>query len=222
MEELKRRTIGLLLTSGAVRFGEFRLKSGRMSPYFVNLGDLADGRAISELAGLMADKIKADTGLEGFDVVFGPAYKGIVLASALTSSLYERYDVVKGFAYDRKESKTHGEGGDFIGTDLEGKRVLLVDDVITDGKTKIDAIDRLEGETKAEVVGILVVVDRMERGGDGRVFSKVIEDKCNVKVSSLISVIDIIEHIEAAGADGLGISAEVLVELKRFVDYPKE
>jgi orotate phosphoribosyltransferase len=220
MEELKKRAIELLLDSGAVRFGEFRLKSGRVSPYFVNLGDVAEGRGISELASLMAEKIAGDVGLDGFDVLFGPAYKGIVLASALASSLYERHGVVRGFAYDRKESKAHGEGGDFIGADLKGGRVLLVDDVITDGGTKIEAIDRLEGEAKAGVVGILVVVDRMEMSGEGKVFSKVIEEMRGVKVHSLISVIDIIEYIEDAGADGLGISAEVFAELKRFVDYP--
>ncbi len=221
MEELKRRTLELLLGSGAIRFGEYRLKSGRISPYFVNIGNVTGGDTISELSDLMAEKTEADIGIEGFDVVFGPAYKGIVLASALAVSLCKRHDAIKGFAYDRKERKTHGEGGDLIGVDMKGKRVLLVDDVITDGKTKIEAIDRIEGEAKAEVIGILVVVDRMERDGDGKIFSRIIEEKRGVMVHSLISVIDIIEYIEAVGADGLGIAADILVKLKKFVDYPK-
>lgn len=221
MEERKKRTIELLMEHGALRFGEYRLKSGRISPYFVNLGDVADGRGISELANLMADKIKADVGLDSFDALFGPAYKGIVIASAAASCLYRDFGVVKGFAYDRKETKSHGEGGGLVGVNLKrgGRRILVVDDVITDGKTKIDTIDRLERETEVVVVGILVVVDRMERDANGKTFSRVIEERCGVTLFSLITIIDIIEYLEAVGTDRAGISAEAFGELKKSVDY---
>lgn len=221
MEEGKKKTIELLIDHGALRFGEFRLKSGRISHYFINLGDVADGGGITELARLMVNKMEADIGLDGFDVIFGPAYKGIVLASATAFCLYRDFGVVKGFAYDRKEVKSHGEGGGFVGVNLmeEGKRILIVDDVITDGKTKIDTIDLIEGGTGAKVMGILVVVDRMERDTDGRIFSRVIEERCGVKLLSLVSILDIVEYIEEVGNEAAGISKELLDRLIESVGH---
>jgi len=217
MDDLKKRAVELLIRHGALIFGDFVLKSGRKSPYFINIGEIADGSGLNELGEILADKITGDIGVDSFDVFFGPAYKGISLASASSISLFEKYGQNKGFAYDRKEAKGHGETGMFVGEDLtnEKKRVLIVDDVFTDGKTKLDTIEIIAGVTKSSVVGIIVIVDRMERGIDGEIFSKVIKDKTNIPVYSVITLIDIIDYVRERGPEALGIDESIF---EAFVD----
>ena len=154
--------VRLLCDAGALRFGCFTLKSGASSPFFVNLGDVASGAHVAALGGLMAQGLR-----EGFpqaESLFGPAYKGIVMASAIAQAASRELDWDLPFFYDRKEQKTHGEGGSYIGTLPEpGSVVVIIDDVYSSGGTKLDAVRALRRDFDVDPVGILVAVDRRQR-----------------------------------------------------------
>lgn len=159
------RFISLLVQSGILKRGKFRLKSGRESDYFIDFGTLETASSLRELGACYAQKIHDDVGVDTFDVVFGPAYKGIPLALATVLALHEGYGIVKGYCFNRKEEKDHGEGGLLIGRQpATGERVLIVDDVMTDGATKLEMLHLLRATTAATVVGVLVGVDRSEPG----------------------------------------------------------
>ncbi|KAF9037793.1 orotate phosphoribosyltransferase [Hymenopellis radicata] len=149
---------------GALKFGSFTLKSGRQSPYFFNNGLLSTGPALSALATSLSDTI-VHAGWE-FDVLFGPAYKGISLAAVAVVELSRR-GVDVGMAYDRKEAKDHGEGGVLVGVPMKGKRVVIVDDVMTSGKAIRGALDRVR-EAGGTVVGVVQILDREEIGQEGQ------------------------------------------------------
>ncbi|RDA92138.1 hypothetical protein CP533_6057 [Ophiocordyceps camponoti-saundersi (nom. inval.)] len=167
----KRDFLKAVLDGGVLKFGRFELKSKRISPYFFNAGELHTARLAGAVASAFARTI-LDAGVE-FDVVFGPAYKGIPLCSAVTIKIGEldptKLDTIS-YSFDRKEAKDHGEGGNIVGASLRGKRVLIVDDVITAGTAKRDAIDKIRREGGV-VAAIVVALDRMEKlpaadGGD--------------------------------------------------------
>jgi orotate phosphoribosyltransferase len=150
--------------TGVLAFGEFTTKSGRRSPYFFNAGRFDHGAALRSLAGFYADAaLRArDEGRVQFDMLFGPAYKGIALAAAMSMALAER-GVDLPFAYNRKEAKDHGEGGSLVGAPLRG-RVLIVDDVITDGAAKRESVELIRAQG-AEPAGVVIALDRQERIG---------------------------------------------------------
>jgi len=164
MSELKAEFIEFALANGVLRFGEFVTKAGRNSPYFFNAGLFSRGAVLARLAGFYADALLAAraAGRLDFDILFGPAYKGIVLASATAVALAQR-GVDMPFAYNRKEAKDHGEGGVVVGPPLQG-RVLIVDDVVSAGTSVREsvALIRAAGGTPA---GVVVAIDRMERAG---------------------------------------------------------
>jgi orotate phosphoribosyltransferase len=162
MSDYRHRFLHLALHAEALRFGEFTLKSGRRSPYFFNAGRFESGAALAALAGCYADAVEA-AGLD-FDLLFGPAYKGIPLATALACE-YARRGRDLPLAFNRKEAKTHGEGGTLIGAALAGRRVLIVDDVITAGTAIREALSliRAAGGVPA---GIVIALDRQERVDD--------------------------------------------------------
>ncbi|TFK91650.1 orotate phosphoribosyltransferase [Polyporus arcularius HHB13444] len=159
------------LSAGALMFGTFTLKSGRLSPYFFNAGLLASGPVLDTLcsayAATIAAALKASPGLPEFDVLFGPAYKGIPFAAGTALLLHREHKIDVGFAYDRKEAKDHGEGGVTVGTPVKGKRVLILDDVATAGTAIRGAIDIVRREG-GEVVGAVLLLDRQEVGKAGR------------------------------------------------------
>src|SRR5258705_2083939 len=158
-DAFRREFVDFAIRAGALRFGEFKTKAGRLSPYFFNAGHFSDGARLGELAGYYARAALA-SGI-GFDMLFGPAYKGITLAAAAAVALAGLGHNVP-FCFNRKEAKDHGEGGSVVGAPLRG-RVLIVDDVITDGGAKREAIEfiRANGANPARV---LIAFDRMERG----------------------------------------------------------
>jgi len=154
---------------GALKFGSFTLKSGRQSPYFFNAGLLADGRVLDTLctayAKTIAESLKA--GLPEFDILFGPAYKGIPFAACTALLLHRDHGIDVGYAYDRKEAKDHGEGGVTVGAPVKGKRVLILDDVATAGTAIRGAIDIVKREG-GFVVGAVLLLDREEVGREGQ------------------------------------------------------
>jgi orotate phosphoribosyltransferase len=162
MHDYQHEFIRLALARNALRFGEFKLKSGRVSPYFFNAGAFDDGASLAVLGRCYAEAIRR-SGL-GFDMLFGPAYKGIPLAATTAAALYTLHGHNLPFAYNRKEAKDHGEGGTIVGRKLEG-RVLIIDDVITAGTAIREsiAIIRAAGATPA---GVALALDRQERGRD--------------------------------------------------------
>ncbi|MDT8409302.1 MAG: orotate phosphoribosyltransferase [Wenzhouxiangellaceae bacterium] len=161
MKSWTRDFLQLARSVEALRFGSFELKSGRISPYFFNAGRFCQGRSISIVADCYADAI-VDSGVE-FDLLFGPAYKGIPLATAVSVSLFRKYGIDCPVSYNRKESKAHGEGGELVGAALAG-RVLVVDDVISAG-TAFSQVQRIIEQCPARVVALAVGLDRQERGG---------------------------------------------------------
>ena len=163
MHPHRRRFLELALQAQALRFGEFTLKSGRGSPYFFNAGRFDTGAALATLAGCYADAIDA-TGIE-FDLLFGPAYKGIPLATALACEYAHRGRDLP-VAFNRKEAKDHGEGGSLIGAALQGRRVLVVDDVITAGTAVREALATIAG-AGGTAVAIAIALDRQEAASEG-------------------------------------------------------
>jgi len=159
MPDHRTRFLSLALRVNALGFGEFTLKSGRLSPYFFNAGRFDSGAVLAELAACYADAVEASA--PDFDLIFGPAYKGIPLATALACELARRGRDVP-LAFNRKEAKTHGEGGRLIGADLAGKRVLIVDDVMTAGTAVGEALGLIAG-AGGQVAGIVIALDRQER-----------------------------------------------------------
>ncbi|KAI0777204.1 orotate phosphoribosyltransferase [Trametes elegans] len=159
------------MAAGALKFGTFTLKSGRSSPYFFNAGLLASGPVLDTLcsayAATVANALKSTPGLPQFDVLFGPAYKGIPFAAGTAILLHREHGIDVGFAYDRKEAKDHGEGGITVGTPVRGKRVLVLDDVATAGTAIRGAIDTVKREG-GEVVGAVLMLDRQEVGKEGK------------------------------------------------------
>jgi orotate phosphoribosyltransferase len=158
-----RPLIEVLLRSGALLTGDFELKSGKRSPYFVDFGRIPDGDSLDAVGRCYAELIVKEFEPDSYDLLFGPAYKAIPLAVATTMALTKEHGINKSYAFNRKVEKTYGEKSRFLGGDLSrGVRVLIVDDVITDGGTKFETIQLLKSETVVNIVGVVVGVDRSE------------------------------------------------------------
>ena len=194
MQPYKQQFIRFCLDLGVLRFGEFTLKSGRVSPYFFNAGLFNTGGAMLELGRFYASAL-ADSGLE-YDMLFGPAYKGIPLVTATASALADRFGIDKPLAFNRKEAKDHGEGGSIVGAPLAGS-VLIVDDVITAG-TAIRESETLIDAAGARPAGVLIALDRQERGQGERSAVQEVEDSMGVKVVSIIGLADLVSHLESS------------------------
>jgi len=177
---LMKMFIDFALKSQVLKFGEFTLKSGRISPYFFNAGLFNTGSQLATLADFYAKKI-AESGIK-YDVLFGPAYKGIPLVAAISTVLALKYDIDMPYAFDRKEAKAHGEGGVFVGADMTNKKVLLVDDVMTAGTAFFESQQKLKS-INATIAGVALSIDRQEKAKDSDISaSKKISQDFNIPV----------------------------------------
>ena len=192
LQDNKKRFIQLAIENDVLRFGEFTLKSGRTSPYFFNAGLFNSGKALAELGACYA-KVIVDQALE-FDVLFGPAYKGIPLAALTAASLAEHYDIDVPYCYNRKEAKAHGEGGSVVGAPLQGQ-VLIIDDVITAGTAVRDAY-RLITSSGAAISGLAISLDRQERGQGSMSAVQELKSSLGIPVISIVQLDDLIDIIE--------------------------
>jgi len=192
MQAYKKEFIDLALELGVLRFGEFRLKSGRISPYFFNAGLFNTGYAAARVGRYYAAAI-AESDIE-FDMLFGPAYKGIPLATLAAASLAEQQDIDVPYAFNRKEAKAHGEGGNIVGAPLAG-RVLIVDDVITAG-TAVREACKIIAATGAQVAGLIISLDRQERGQGALSAVQELQQSLEIQVVSIIRLNDLIDTLE--------------------------
>lgn len=195
MQTYKQDFLELALQHGALKFGEFTLKSGRASPYFFNLGAIASGAGMARLARCYAQALLASN--LSYDCLFGPAYKGIPLVTATACALADQgHDTA--FAYNRKEAKDHGEGGTLVGAPLAGK-VVIIDDVITAGTAVRQALDMISAAGAAPA-GLLVALDRQERGTTNNVSAiAALESEYGLRTAAICNLADIIDYLEIHG-----------------------
>jgi orotate phosphoribosyltransferase len=212
MHEYQVTFIELALARNALRFGSFRLKSGRESPYFFNAGLFSDGAAAATLGRCYAAAL-LESGVE-FDMLFGPAYKGIPLVTTTAVALAEHHQRSVPFAFNRKEAKDHGEGGSIVGSALAG-RVIIVDDVISDGAAKREAIEliRHAGATPAAV---LLALDRQERGQGTQSAAEEMQSRHGVPCVSIVTLADLIEALAQGRGTLARISAEHLTSMRAY------
>jgi len=193
MEQYQKDFVDFTLETGALKFGEFTLKSGRISPYFFNAGLFNKGSHLSQLGKFYAQAIEANH-IE-FDVLFGPAYKGITLAAATAIALNDSFNRSVPYSFNRKEAKDHGEGGSIVGHPLEGD-ILIIDDVITAGTAIREAQDIISSNG-AITKGVIVALDRQEKGNSELSAIQEVEQIFGLSVISIINLSHIIEHLKS-------------------------
>jgi orotate phosphoribosyltransferase len=197
MKDYQQAFIDMARHVDALKFGEFTLKSGRISPYFFNAGAFCTGEALTGLASSYANAI-VDSGLE-FDVLLGPAYKGIPLAAAVAVCLSRDHGIDMPFSYNRKEAKDHGEGGIIVGAPLQG-RVLVIDDVITAG-TAVREVMALIAANGAKCVGVAIGLDRQEKGRGELSAIQEIEQEFELQVINIVCLADLIAYLQELGEE---------------------
>lgn len=194
MQDYQRDFLNFAVEKEVLRFGEFTLKSGRLSPYFFNTGLFNTGGSLAQLGRYYAQTI-VDSGIE-FDVLYGPAYKGIPLAAVTSAALYDEHQRDIAYAFNRKEAKNHGEGGVIVGHPLLG-RVLIIDDVISAGTSVRESVDIIHQE-KAEPAGVIIALDRQECGQGEKSAVQEVEQELGIPVAAIARLQHLIEFIEGS------------------------
>lgn len=211
--------VNFLVSSGALKFGDFTLKSGRKAPYFINTGSFDDGAKITQLSKFYAQRI-VSLGLKDADAVFGPAYKGIPLCVSTAMSLSQNFGISMPFCFNRKEAKTRGEGGQFVGRALTaGMKVVLVEDVVTAGTTLQEIVPLLRDTMDVAVAGVVILVDRDERGAGELSAVKEAERDLGIHVSPIVNINQIIQYLSTPNSSGFQIAGELA---ERIVAYRRE
>ena len=191
MQDYKREFIDFAIENQVLRFGQFTLKSGRVSPYFFNAGLFNTGEHLTRLSRFYAAAIQ-DSGIE-FDTLFGPAYKGIPLAATTVVALYDRHKRNVPYCFNRKEAKDHGEGGNIVGAPLAG-RILIIDDVITAGTAIGEAMEIIDA-AGARAAGVVIALDRQEKGMGALSAIQEVEKNFGIQVASIITLNDLMEYL---------------------------
>ncbi|HEY0720105.1 MAG TPA: orotate phosphoribosyltransferase [Gammaproteobacteria bacterium] len=203
MQQYKRDFIQFAIENQVLRFGQFTLKSGRISPYFFNAGLFNTGAQLAKLGRFYASAI-VDSGI-AFDTLFGPAYKGIPLASAAAIALAEQHQRNVPWCFNRKEAKDHGEGGNIVGAPLKGK-VLIIDDVITAGTAIRESMDIIQA-AGANAAGVVIALDRQERGKGDKSAIQEVEQGFGIQVVSIINLADLMSYLKGDAALAQHLSA---------------
>lgn len=207
MLDYQKEFIRFALAKDVLKFGEFTLKSGRISPYFFNAGLFNDGESLARLGRYYADAI-IESG-QPFDMLYGPAYKGIPLAASIAIALNDHHQRNVPFAFNRKEAKDHGEGGTIVGAPLSGK-VLIVDDVISAGTSVRESIDMINAHG-AQPAGVAIALDRQERGQGETSAVQEVEQQHGLKVANIVGMIDLIDYLRETADD-----ADSLVRIEAY------
>ncbi len=194
MQDYQKEFLDFAIDVGVLRFGEFTLKSGRVSPYFFNSGLFNTGASLARLGRYYAQAV-VESGIE-FDMIYGPAYKGIPLASTLAIALADHHDRDVPYCFNRKEVKTHGEGGSIVGAELEG-RVLIIDDVISAGTSVRESVDiiNIAGATTS---GVVIALDRQERGQGETSAIQEVEKDYGLNVANIVCLDNLVEYLESS------------------------
>ena len=195
MEAYKQEFIEFMVECQVLRFGDFVTKSGRQTPFFVNTGFYRTGEQLRRLGGYYAQAIEAKFGTD-FDVLFGPAYKGIPLSVAASMALNERYGADVRYCSNRKEIKDHGDKGILLGSPLaDGDRVVIIEDVTTAGTSIQETMPILRSQANVQVLGLVVSVDRMERGQGEKSALSEIQEKYGMETTAIVTMADVVEHL---------------------------
>jgi orotate phosphoribosyltransferase len=203
MKAYQREFIEFALERDVLKFGEFTLKSGRTSPYFFNAGLFNKGSDLARLGRYYAAAL-ADSGID-FDVLFGPAYKGIPIATTTAVALADHHDIDTPYCFNRKEKKDHGEGGSLVGSELNGK-IMLVDDVITAGTAIRESMELIQAH-RADLAGVLVAIDRQEKGKGELSAIQEVERDFGCAVIAIVSLTDLIAYLEEKGSSSEHLEA---------------
>lgn len=215
MKDYQREFIEFSLEKQVLRFGEFTLKSGRTSPYFFNAGLFKTGGDLARLGRFYAAAL-VDSKVN-FDLVFGPAYKGIPIATTTTVALFDQYGLDVPYCFNRKEAKTHGEGGSLVGADLKGK-IMLVDDVITAGTAIRESMEIIKSHN-AELSGVLIALDRQEKGQGELSAIQEVERDFGTHVISIVTLADVVTYLKEKQDDNPELAASLASITKYRQDY---
>ena len=203
MQDYQKEFLDFAIDVGVLRFGEFTLKSGRVSPYFFNSGLFNTGASLARLGRYYAQAV-VESGIE-FDMIYGPAYKGIPLASTLAIALADHHDRDIPYCFNRKEAKTHGEGGIIVGAELSG-RVLIIDDVISAGTSVRESVDIIQA-AGATTAGVVIALDRQERGQGETSAIQEVEQDYGLNVANIVCLDNLVEYLSSTTDESGHLSA---------------
>ncbi len=220
MQEYKKQFIEFMIESGVLTFGDFITKSGRKTPFFVNTGNYQSGYELKKLGEFYATAIKENFG-EDFDILFGPAYKGIPLTVTTAIALEDKYNISSKYCSNRKEVKDHGDTGILLGSKInDGDRIIIVEDVTTAGTSIYETMPILNEQGKVNVKGLIISVDRMERGQGEKSALSEIKEKFGFKTCAIVTMEEVIEYLYNKEINGKVIINDEIKD--RIDDYYKE